>query len=395
MTVEDLSPAADQGAPAVSPDTAAPSAPEPSEDDALGAIYDAAMKDHDAGTAQEGQQAADEGTQERDPATGRFKSTKPEEGAQENAEGEGEGEQASLEGEDAGAKPGSTAADAPAHLPQAIKAAWKDIPEAARDAIATHQAEMDRKFSDIGRQLQQVKPLSEKLTEATTQYPQFQGMTPEQLAQGAVELAAVQARLESANPVDRVKTVLEIAHHYGVLPALKSMMTGQQGDQSVQSLHQEIADLKRQLGDRGQQPQITPEMIEEQVSKSIAQRDSEAIVDRFLADTGSYPFVNDVANDLPVFIATVKEKQPGLALKDTLAAAYDMAINADPVVRQKVRELEASAKAQATTSEADTKRKEAAERAASSNLKSQPGGKKREMTEEEALGAAFDRATAA
>lgn len=370
-------------APVPGEETAAPSSPSPelSEDDGLSAIYDKFVSDRQEEAAPaEGEEPAG---RERD-AQGRFVAR---EGAQPEEGEDTQPDQASLEGEEAETDQGSTAGEvsAPEHLPGALKEAWKDIPETARSAIVAHQKDMDQKFGAIGRQLQQVKPVADRLTSLTQTHPELFGqMAPDQIAQGAAELAAIQATLDRGSPEDRMRTILEVAQTYGVLEHLKGLFTGQEGSSDTAHLAQQLADMKR-----GQsQQQITPEVIQEQVSAAIEQRETEAAVNAFFADTKARPFIEAVADDMPGFVQMVRERQPGLGLPETLEQAYDMAINANPAVRSKVRELEAKA---ATTAHADTKRKDAAEKAASINVKSSSTGKTREPSEDEAMGSVYDR----
>ena len=73
-----------------------------------------------------------------------------------------------------------------------------------------------------------------------------------------------------------------------------------------------------------------------------------------------------------------------------LQKAYDMAINANPDVRAKVR----AAEAKATAATPDPKKAAAVRNAVSINVKSSNSGKERPMTEEEAMASAYDRAMA-
>jgi hypothetical protein len=297
-----------------------------------------------------------------------------------------EGDKVSLEGEKGAetAEAGSTVAanvSAPAHLPQAIKADWDKIPEGARSAIVAHQTEMDRKFSEVGRQLAQVKPVADRLTQAVAEFPEFAGRTPDQLAQGAVELAAVQARLERS-PETAIETILEIAKHYGVHDGLAQRLGGQviQGS-NTEALQHQIRQLQGQLA----QNQISPESIQQQVSEVLKTREVETEVNAFMT---SKPYFADVENDMPYFITKAKAANPNATAKEALEAAYDMATNANPTVRQKIRDDEA---AKVTTLSVDTKRVDQAKRAASINIKPAVNGRTREMTEDELMSVKFDQ----
>lgn len=274
---------------------------------------------------------------------------------------------------------------APAHLPQAIKADWDKIPETARTAIAAHQAEMDRKFGEIGKQYGAVKPIADKIMGAAQQFPEFKGFTPDQIAEGAVQLAAVQARLESGSEDARVSTIMEVAQTYGVLPALAKAF-GQQGNdnQLVTGLQQKIANLESRLAKAG-----NPETIREQITAITTERETESAVRAFAAKEGVKEFWPEVEAKIPDFIRVIQSDpaSAGKSAEEILTDAYDMAINALPSVRAKVR----AAEAKATAANPDPKRTEAAKKAASINVPSNGVGKERQLTEDEAYGAAYDR----
>ena len=334
-------------------------APTPVEKDDIGAAWDRVMRDNGS---------------DRDP-TGRFASPNPEQPSPGGEEGAGE----------PAVTPPAAATPAPAHLPQAIKADWEKIPETARNAIAAHQADMDRKFGEVGKQLQAVKPIADRLTEATSKFPEFAGMTPERLAQGALELAAVQTRLNKG-PQAAVETIMEIAKAYHVLPMLAQAFSANppsDQNQLITGLQQKIANLESQLQKAG-----NPETIRETVSTTLRERETETVVQDFAKGK---EFWTEVEASIPDYIRIVMG-EPGQQRtpSEVLETAYDMAINANPAVRAKVRAAEAKATAQVP----DPKRAADARKAASINVKSATTGKDRPMTFEEAAGVAYDRAMA-
>lgn len=314
----------------------------------------------------------------------------------EGIEMDGPENQASLEGEEGAeregpepekAEPVAEEQPAPAHLPSAIKEAWGDIPANARDAIATLTRENDRKFAEMGRQMAEIRPVTEKLNYAIESFPEFRGLTPAQLADGAVQLAAIQAKLESGTPESRAQTVLEIAQTYGVLPQLQATITGQPvslSDQQAMRMQQELAALKAQ----SQNGALTQEQIEEKISLAMAQRDSERLVEQFAA---ANPLYADVEEILPQFIEIAAERQPGLQGDALLQAGYEMAINALPEARAKRDALEAKT---ATAAATDSKRTEQAKRAASINVKSTSAGKPAPLSEEDQMRAVWRKQVA-
>lgn len=287
------------------------------------------------------------------------------------AEGEGEGQ----------AEPETI--DPPTHLPQSTKDVWGKMPKEAQAEIARLTGEWDRKFGDLGQKFRLVKPIADRLTEATQTMPDFAGMSPEQLAQGAIELGVVQQNL-SRNPVP---TIIEIAKHYKVLPQLAALFTGdqQQGSQARMSaaIQQQLADLTDRVSKVS-----NPDTLRETVSMTLAEKDAETTLNEFAAGK---EFFAEVEADLPYYIDKVIEKRgKGRPYADVLSDAYDMAIHASPELRVKVQ----AAEARATEPTPDPKRTADARRAASINVKSQSSGKDRQMTEDEAMSAAYDRAMA-
>lgn len=331
-------------------------------DEALGAVWDKATA--------AGVEDADEPVSRG--ADGRFASSKAAPGGAEAAGSGQDGSAASLNA--------PAAVAAPAHMPSSIKAEWDKIPEPARAAIVQHQTEMDRRFSELGRQMQQSKPIVDRLTEATTKFPQFAGMTPDRLAQGAIELAAVQMELQR-NPV---QTLVEIAKRFNVMGQLQQAMTGQQvqaADNEV--LQREINQLKGMLAQQ-------PTSIEQAISHELELREINSAVSDFAAAPERAPYWPEVEGTLPQFIAMVKEAQPEADFKSVLEAAYDMAINALPHVRQRVREDEAQRRLRTDPA---TDRANAAKKAASINVRPS-AGKEAPLSEDQAYAAAYDRVMA-
>ncbi len=323
------------------------------------------------------QNGADRGTD------GKFTSSAPVDAAPDGADTASSGG-AEGAGEDAQTPPPAAATPAPAHLPQAIKAVWDKMPAEAQGEVARLTGEWDRKFGELGKQLGAVKPIADRLTEATTKFPEFRGMTPDQLAQGAAELAAVQVRLQKSP----LQTIIQIAEHYKVLPHLAKALSGnaaggEGGNQSIAAMEAKIANLEAQL-----EKAANPDSIRESVSMTLKTQEAEKTLAKWAAAHEHYAAVEA---DLPYFIGKIIEsKGRDRPYEDTLSDAYDMAVNANPEVRAKVR----AAEAKATATQPDPQRAANARKAASINVKSSANGRDRTMTEEEAMGAAWDRAMA-
>lgn len=329
----------------------------PSEDAALGAVFDRLVTNNGSDR--------DEGGKFASPA------------GQDAAKPEG----SEAEAEAAKAETVSTETPAPAHLPQTIKAHWSGMSEDARKAWAAHVSEQDRKFGDLGKQFQAVKPIADRLNEALTKHPDFKGMTPDQLAKGAAELAAVQVAFNK-NPVG---TLMDLARSANVLPQLAQIFSqgehkpGDQG-QIIAGLEQKIAKLEAE-----HKRASNPDAIRETVSTTLAEKEAKTTLENWAK---AQTFYAEVEADLPHYVAKVIEKSGReRPHTDILSDAYDMAINANPEVRAKVREAEAKA----TAAQPDPQRAEKARKAASTNVKSSANGRDRTVTEDEAMAAAYDR----
>jgi hypothetical protein len=289
------------------------------------------------------------------------------------------------------APPSPAATPAPAHLPQNIKGLWDGMSEDARKAWAAHVTETDRKFGEQGKVLGQIKPFHDEFAAAMSKFPEFKSLTPTEMAAGAVRLAGVQLAMNK-NPVG---TILEVAKQFNVMDKLAQVFGGQgkpaaPGDQGqlVASLERKIAGLEAEL-----KASSNPEKLRETVSATIDQKMKwNEAASAFAEWSKDLPHYADVEATLPTFVKMVIE-QKGLARppKEILAEAYDMAINANPEVRAKVRAAEATA----TAANQDPKRAEAAKKAASINVKPSATGKERVLTEDEILAATYDRVRAA
>jgi hypothetical protein len=326
----------------------------PSEDDSLGAAFDRIMTNN-------GSDRGDDG---------KFTSSKTSQGSEGDAGGE-----------TVAPPPAVEASPAPANW-NGLDDAWKALPAEHQGKVKAHFDDLHRRMSDQGRQLAAVKPISDHIAQATQALPIFKGMSPEQVSQKALELAAVAVDLKR----DPVNTLIQVAQSTGQLEALAARLSGQQmpeANQQISNLVQEVTSLKRQLAAVND-----PAQIETTVSRVFERNSAQDVVNQFAADPSNslWPILEP---HLPKFVAEVKKAEPSLSTKDILRKAYDKAVDAFPALKA---EREAAAKQAAA--DADAKRAEAAKRASSINLKSTSTGKERMLTELEALGSAYDRAIA-
>lgn len=354
-----------------------------SEDDVYGSAYDRLMADRSEGE----QQASTEG-QARD-ENGRFATAaeKPQEAKANDAKAEQDG---AKEGDAETAKQaqqGEEIAPAPAHLPNDIKAAWAEIPAQARAALLTHTQEQDRKFGELGRQMEAYKPIREIEQEFAEYFNGTKGNYKP--AEAMKYLFTLQRKMDS----DPIGTIYEIANTYGIANQLAQPTDG---TREIASLHQTIKELQGQLA-----KQNDPSNLEATVSRVMENRTFTEAMNRFASEQ---PFYAEVEASLPAFIEMAWTRLGDTADRMTvLETAYDMAVNAIPEVRAKAQaakeqqtsEANAGSDVSKAAKDAAAKRKDAAERAASINVKSTTTGKTTFASEDDALGAAFDRAMSA
>lgn len=252
-----------------------------------------------------------------------------------------------------------------ARLPVALREQWATLPEEARTAIDAMRAEHDRKSGEYGEQMAQYKPVADRILQAAKQYPQFQGMTPDRIAEGAVALAAVQADLER-NPVE---TLLNAAKQYGAVDHLRAALDGVEaegGAPQTVALQRKIADLEQRLEKAG-----NPETVGQIVEQQIEMRETERTVQEFAAGKPEWALLEP---HIPDIIKDVKEERPDLSGKAILEAAWTKAIEKFPTLGAG-KKVETPGDTPAAAAPTDPKRAEAARRAASVNLRGRDGAK--------------------
>ena len=268
---------------------------------------------------------------------------------------------------------------APSELPRAIKEAWADIPEAARDAIVEAQREANRKLSEQGRLVQGISPIRDVLVQAARDLPALAGMKPAEVAQDVMQLA----RMSHSFTTQPIETMMDLIRQHGLEQAMAQALQGQPvADDARQSnvLRNEIAVLKRQLA------QVSdPEYLRSQVHAFTTESQTESEVNQFAAQAEHW---SEVENYIPQAIPLVRAKLGESASpKDVLKAAYDLAVSQFVPEVQKVKSPPAAAKAAKDAPE----KTEAARNAKSVNVTSRPGNKPRKMTVDEALDDAWRR----
>lgn len=267
--------------------------------------------------------------------------------------------------------------DAPTDVPVALRKHWGALPEDAREAVASAHREMSRKLSDMGRQVQGIAPIRDVLVQAVKERPELANMRPDQLASDVLTLARVSADFQT-KPLE---TFLSLAQQHGMVDALRQALGGNsQGAQQTATLQNEIRALKAQLARAAD-----PEYIREQVSAVTMQERVMSDVQAFAATQEHW---GEVEAYMPKVIPLIRETMPNASGKDVLAKAYEIALQ--------TYRPDLKAKAQAAVEAAavpDPERTQAALKAKSVNVTGRTTGKAREMTEDEAYAAVYDRAS--
>ena len=266
--------------------------------------------------------------------------------------------------------------DAPTDVPVALRKHWTTLPEEAREAVLASQREMSRKLSDMGRQVQGISPIRDVLVQAVKDNPVLANMRPEEVAQDVMQLAKISADFRS-KPLE---TFLSLAKQHNMTDALRQALGGQPQDaQSTAQLHTQIRELQQQLARAAD-----PEFIRQQVSAVTTQERVLSEVQAFAAKQEHWAEVEPL---LPQFIPAIRQAMPGASEKDVLERAYETTLQ---LLRP---DLKAPAKAaDEAAPKPDPERTQAAIQAKSVNVPARTSGKPRELTEEEAYSAVYDRA---
>jgi len=335
-----------------------------SEDDALGAVFDQVSRDNGAARGDDG----------------RFTPSQPKEGAVDG----GKADEEPLEGgEGEAAKAGDTStpsADVP--LPSNWRGKedlWAKVPAELKTDLRAHQEELHKRLSEQGQALSAYKPLSDVFGEFKEYFGGERGnYRPDE----AVRFLFGLQRGMDENPLE---TLLSIADTYELRPKLAEVFGGTGGEDGQGGnavLLARIAQLENTIKAAGD-PSKIDERISQRLDESRRNGEVESVVSRVSKDMPLYDQIPEP--DLVSFIHMAKQKLGSSASHEAvLKRAYDMAINADPDLRAKAAALQGAAGD-------DAERVAAAKRANATNLRSTSTGKTRDLTEEEELGAIFDK----
>lgn len=271
-----------------------------------------------------------------------------------------------------------------------MKEAWAKVPADLKPIIAAHDLKLRQTLSQQGQQISQLKPLGDVIAQYSEYFGGERGNhKPEQ----AVNYLFSLQRSMDDKPFE---TIMEIADRYGLIPVIKRYFTDPEiaaqieaaatpdkvADKNIGALQAEISQLKRtitELNDPTRNAGQIKQVLEED---KLLSRTNDVITN----SRKDMPLFDKIAEpDLVHFINRAWETLGETATQEAvLKRAYDQAVNADPDLRKQAAALK-------TAATADPKRVADARRATEANITSTSTGKHREPTDEELLGAVFDK----
>lgn len=273
-------------------------------------------------------------------------------------------------------EPAPVDVEAPSDVPYAIKQHWKDIPESARNAILESQRDLGRKLADQGRQVQGIAPIRDVLAKAVNDIPSFANMRPDDAAKEIFELAKLSHDF-SSKPVE---TLMGYIQKHGLGDHMAKALAGQPQTGNVPNTTREIEGLRRELARVSD-----PEYIRSNFETFNTQSQVQNSVTEFASKSEHW---GAVEAHMPASIQYVQATLGDDASpSDVLSKAYELAVS-QFVPEAKAKQQEPVEKA---VPAADPERSKAALKAKSANVQSRTSGKSRTMTEDEIMGATFDK----
>lgn len=320
----------------------------PAEDDAaLGAVWDRLSSE-----------GGDEGASDagRD-ASGRFTAKAP--------QVEGEADKAA----EPGAEPGA-GVKLPANMTPDMADVFEGMPPERAEKLTAWADRVHRQMSEQGRQIAAYRGYDD----VVTGYRDYFASGEIQPAHAFKELMSWQKQFDT----DPAAAIQKLAGLYKVNVSIDGRAP-EQADPAgkVAQLEATITDLRARL-ERG----VAPDAIRGQVEATLAERQSIETVTAFASEK---PLWREVEPLMPNFIPLARQRLgEDAAPRAVLEYAYDAAIHADPDLRKRVQAADEAARTQ-------PKKAEALKRATAVNVKSAPSGSRVSMTEEEEMGAVYDR----
>lgn len=249
------------------------------------------------------------------------------------------------------------------------------LDEAKASRLTEWSTKLHRQMSDLGRTAtaaRQFEDVARRYSDVFTR----NGVAPHD---GFERLLSVQSMLD-ADPIAGIATIAEA---YGVKDRIFSRSENGEASAAPSNeaieLRRTVAELRQQLSGL-----TNGDAIDQRVSHVLEKRTAEDLIGRFAS---SKPLYGEVEAVLPDFIRLARrELGEGAAAEAVLEQAYDMATNAIPALRSKVKQA-----ATPVAADAASDRAEKAKKAASINIASQPSGKSAPVSEDQAMEATWSR----
>lgn len=269
--------------------------------------------------------------------------------------------------------------EVPTDMPKAVRDAWRDIPEEARNAVLESHRKMGRQLAEQGRIVHGIKPIQDVLVQAVKDLPALANMRPEDVGKEVMQLAKISNDF-AQKPVE---TMMSLIKQHRLEEPLRKIFAGEPPDQaSLQSneLQKQVQQLQRQLA------QVSdPEYLRGQVEQFTTQSQVQSSVEQF-AQTAEH--WNVVEEHMPYAIQFIKASDPNASPMDALSRAYDLAVSQFVPNASKAKQDGPADKA---TPVADPQKTQAARKAKSVNIRSNATGNQKTLTEEEELAKVFDK----
>lgn len=192
-------------------------------------------------------------------------------------------------------------------------AAWpRDVQEAVVERYRAIEADYTRKTQEAA----EIRKSAEPLLNAVKPYEQYLsqiapivGQTPDQMISS---LLSVEYQLRTGSPAQKVQAFHQIAQSYGLDLAAISRGEVPQGPDPLHQLHQEIAGLKQQLSQYGQQSQEWEQQRAVQELEAFSSAKDEAGRPR-------YPHFERVRG----IMAQISQREPSLNLEQLYQKAVE------------------------------------------------------------------------
>lgn len=281
-------------------------------------------------------------------------------------------------------EPEKAEVEAPTDLPGGVKAHWRDIPKAAREALVSSQREMANKLSQANRDLQGIGPIRDVVYRAAREMPGIKEMTPQQISEQLWGLFQAGQSLQK----DPEAAFLGLARQHNIDiaklagKASSQPQQGQQGTEELQVLRQQLSQANQKIQQLSQV--ADPNYLKQQFSQFSRETSVAQEVQNFAASQEHWGAVEQY---LPQVIPLAQAKLgQNAAPKEVLQMAYELAVNTfvpDARARAEGAGVEPAPQA--------PQRVQTAVKAKSVNVKSGPSSQNRPANPRDAMAAVYDR----